>query len=113
MRKRGIRGWSTGSAARPKSESLKWNVCDGNTGSVSEGRVTVEVQKDFVDLCALLNGNGVEYLIVGGYALAFHGAPAAISGVSWDTAWASKESGKYRARTCGHKEQKYWSPARR
>ena len=36
---------------------------------------TMEVQPDFRDLFALLNEHKVEYLIVGGYALAFHGAP--------------------------------------
>lgn len=36
---------------------------------------TMEVQPDFRDLLALLNEHKVEYLIVGGYALAFHGAP--------------------------------------
>ena len=35
----------------------------------------MEVQKDFRDLLALFNVHKVEYLIVGGYALAFHGAP--------------------------------------
>ena len=35
----------------------------------------MEFQKDFEDLCASLNGRTVDYLIVGGYALAFHGAP--------------------------------------
>ena len=35
----------------------------------------MEVQPDFRDLFALLNEHMVEYLIVGGYALAFHGAP--------------------------------------
>jgi len=35
----------------------------------------MEVQPDFRDLLALLNKHEVEYLIVGGYALAFHGAP--------------------------------------
>ena len=35
----------------------------------------MEVQPDFRDLLALLNEHGVEYVIVGGYALAFHGAP--------------------------------------
>lgn len=35
----------------------------------------MEVQKDFADLCSLLNANGVDFLIVGGYAVAFHGAP--------------------------------------
>ncbi len=35
----------------------------------------MEVQSDFRELLALLNEHGVEYLVVGGYALAFHGAP--------------------------------------
>src|SRR5512136_2207304 len=35
----------------------------------------MELQKDFEDLCESLNGRDVSYLIVGGYALAFHGAP--------------------------------------
>ena len=35
----------------------------------------MNVEKDFRDLFALFNAHGVEYMIVGGYALAFHGAP--------------------------------------
>jgi len=35
----------------------------------------MEVQQDFRDLLELLNAHKVEYLIVGAYALAFHGAP--------------------------------------
>lgn len=35
----------------------------------------MEVQPDFKELLALFNANKVEYLIVGGYAMAFHGAP--------------------------------------
>ena len=35
----------------------------------------MEVQPDSRDLLALLNRHEVEYLVVGGYALAFHGAP--------------------------------------
>lgn len=35
----------------------------------------MEVQKDFRDLLALLNDHEVKFMIVGGYALAFHGAP--------------------------------------
>ena len=35
----------------------------------------MEVQPDFKDLLALLNEHGVEHIIVGGYALAFHGVP--------------------------------------
>lgn len=35
----------------------------------------MEIQSDFRDLLELFNKNKVEYVIVGGYALAFHGAP--------------------------------------
>ncbi|MBN1578285.1 MAG: nucleotidyltransferase [Chitinispirillaceae bacterium] len=35
----------------------------------------MEVQNDFRELFVLLNRHKVEYMIVGGYALAFHGAP--------------------------------------
>ena len=113
----------------------------------------MEFQKDFEDLCASLNARNVDYIIVGGHALAFHGAPrftgdigifvrpttenvgklatalhdfgfretafhpddllrerkilelgrqpvqvhimATISGVSWETAWESRQLGAY------------------
>ena len=35
----------------------------------------MEAQQDFRDLLALLNAHKVEYIIVGAYALAYHGAP--------------------------------------
>jgi len=35
----------------------------------------MEVQTDFRDLLALFNEHEVAFLVVGGYALAFHGAP--------------------------------------
>ena len=35
----------------------------------------MEIQPDFRELLALFNEHRVDYLIVGGYALAFHGAP--------------------------------------
>ena len=35
----------------------------------------MEIQSDFRDLLELFNKNRVKYIIVGGYALAFHGAP--------------------------------------
>jgi hypothetical protein len=35
----------------------------------------MEVQQDFKDLLALFNKHEVEYVIVGAYALGFHGAP--------------------------------------
>ena len=35
----------------------------------------MDVQKDFKELLELLSAHGVEFVVVGGYALAFHGAP--------------------------------------
>ena len=35
----------------------------------------MQIQKDYKELLELFNAHKVEYLIVGGYALAFHGAP--------------------------------------
>jgi hypothetical protein len=35
----------------------------------------MDVQKDFADLCSLWNAQGVEFPIIGGYAVAYHGAP--------------------------------------
>ena len=35
----------------------------------------MEVQPDFRELLASFNAHRVEYVIVGAYALAFHGAP--------------------------------------
>ena len=35
----------------------------------------MEMQKDFKELLELFNAHNVDYVIVGGYALAFHGAP--------------------------------------
>lgn len=29
----------------------------------------MDVQKDFADLCSLLNAHGVEFLIIGGYSV--------------------------------------------
>ena len=35
----------------------------------------MEVQPDFRDLLKLFNAHKVEYVVIGGYAMAFHGAP--------------------------------------
>ena len=37
----------------------------------------MEIPRDFSELLALFNARGVEYVIVGAHALAFHGAPRA------------------------------------
>jgi hypothetical protein len=42
---------------------------------ISSGVSSMEIHNDFRELLELFNKHGVEYLIVGGYALAFHGAP--------------------------------------
>lgn len=38
---------------------------------------TLELPPDFKELLSLLNAHGVEYLLVGGYAVAYHGYPRA------------------------------------
>ena len=58
--------WSIGCPAPRKNESARWNFYVVNI---------MEIQQDFKDLLELLNKNKADYLIVGGYALAFHGAP--------------------------------------
>ena len=41
----------------------------------------MEIQKDFRDLFALFAANHADYMIVGGYALAYYGAPRYTGGV--------------------------------
>ncbi|WP_255459135.1 hypothetical protein [Mucilaginibacter lacusdianchii] len=35
----------------------------------------MNLEQDFIDFVEMLNKHNVEYMIVGGYALAFHGKP--------------------------------------
>jgi hypothetical protein len=58
--------WPTGPAELRKNEYRQSNI--------SEGKI-MEVQPDFRELLALFNAHKVEYIIVGAYAMAFHGAP--------------------------------------
>lgn len=44
----------------------QWSTCVGNS---------MEIQPDFRELLASFNAHRVEFVVVGGYALAFHGAP--------------------------------------
>jgi hypothetical protein len=57
---------STGLAGPPKSASQQSMPSDVNI---------MEIPNDFKELLELFSKHKVEYLIVGGYALAFHGAP--------------------------------------
>lgn len=41
----------------------------------------MEIQEDFKELLELFNAHKVKYLIVGGYALAYHGAPRYTGGI--------------------------------
>ena len=58
--------WPTGSAENRKNVCRRSNPYEVNI---------MEAQQDFKELLAFLNEHKVEYVIVGGYALAFHGAP--------------------------------------
>ena len=41
----------------------------------------IELHPDFKDFLRLLNSHGVEYLVVGGYAVGYHGYPRATGGM--------------------------------
>ena len=43
----------------------------------------MKVHPDFADFVRALNGNGVEYVIVGSFALAFHGYPRATGDIDF------------------------------
>jgi len=50
-------------------------VKNGWRRSSFSGDSGVELEPDFSEFCSLLNAHRVEFVIVGAYALAFHGAP--------------------------------------
>ncbi len=56
-----------GNRDRWKRDSTPWSFC----GS----RYMIRIPKDFKEFLQLLNENKVDFIIVGGYAVAFHGAP--------------------------------------
>ncbi|HSV48489.1 MAG TPA: hypothetical protein VLJ58_22060 [Ramlibacter sp.] len=60
-----------GFPGRWKSASPRWKPC----GSSSLEQGPMILNKDFKEFAGLLNANGVEYMIVGGYALMVHGHP--------------------------------------
>ena len=63
---RSSRTFSIGSAGLLKNASRRSMPSDASF---------MEIRNDFRELLELFNKHKVEYLIVGGYALAFHGAP--------------------------------------
>src|SRR5207244_10811622 len=68
LRRRSIRGplCATGCRARPLNALLLSNT---------SGDRSMELAPDFDEFIASLTAHGVEFVIVGAYALAFHGAP--------------------------------------
>ena len=78
----------------------------------------MEPQPDFRELLALFNAHHVEYLIVGGYALAFHGAPRFTGDlgifVKPDAANAQREDARWLTLVFAGLRQRVWlkSPVR-
>jgi hypothetical protein len=62
--------WRIGARALSKSGSPRSKAC-----GAMRWRLAPMLSKDFKEFVELLNANAVEYLIVGGYALAVHGQP--------------------------------------
>jgi hypothetical protein len=54
----------------------------------------MEIQEDFKELLILFNENNVEYVIVGSYALAFHGAPRYTGDIDIFVRSSSENAGK-------------------
>jgi hypothetical protein len=52
------------------------NACD-RLNSSGELIMDIELPLDFKEFLSLLNANGVEYLLIGGYAVGYHGYPRA------------------------------------
>ena len=65
-----LQTWRIGLRSRFRPESMQWRSCVSDT---TKGRPMLT--SDFKEFAALLNSNGVEYLVVGGYALAAYGHP--------------------------------------
>ena len=62
--------WPIGLRSLFRPESMRWKHC---VGSIIKGRQMLT--SDFKEFAALLNSNAVEYMVVGGYALAAYGHP--------------------------------------
>jgi hypothetical protein len=58
----------TGTLARHRNACATWNICADKT-------MDLELPKDFREFLRLLRGRGVEYLLIGGWAVGYHGYP--------------------------------------
>lgn len=52
----------------------------------------IELPFDFKEFLRLLNGNGVKYLLIGGYAVGYHGYPRATNDMDVWVAIHSRKS---------------------
>src|SRR5205085_7591244 len=57
-----------GGPSAPRSVCERWNTCDGEL-------METPLPPDFSDFSKLLDSEKVEYLVVGGYAVSYHGYP--------------------------------------
>ena len=64
------RTWRIGLRSRFRPESMHWKHC---VSSIIKAHYMLT--SDFKEFAALLNSNAVEYMVVGGYALAAYGHP--------------------------------------
>ncbi len=63
-----------GTHARPRNGSSTWKP-------FAESIMDIQLPLDFKEFLKLLNAKGVQYLLIGGYAVAFHGYPRATSDI--------------------------------
>ena len=61
---------SSGGAVRRKSDWMLWNC-----SAFRQGNFSMNIHPDFEELLRLFEEHQVDYMIVGGYAVAFHGYP--------------------------------------
>ena len=58
----------TGTLALQRSECATWNIFADKT-------MDLELPKDFKEFLRLLRAHGVEYLLIGGWAVGYYGYP--------------------------------------
>ena len=66
---------SSGVGAQPKSGWRRWNPYEVNFTNGRKATFPMKISRDFKEFIEFANSNSVRFLIVGGYAVAFHGHP--------------------------------------
>src|SRR5437899_3342630 len=61
-----LRPSSTGGQCRPRNGCGTWNGCAGST-------MDIALHEDYLEFLQLLNSRQIEYLIIGAYAVGYHG----------------------------------------